>query len=190
MPQRSRRAFLLGTLALGSSLRAEPAGATLLRGLPLPALVQRSQRVAVLEPLESVCRYAEIAGRRSIVTDTRVIIHESWRGSTADKELTLRTLGGRLDGVGELVHGQPLLELGVRDVAFLQLGRSGDVWWTTGMAQGHYPLSDLTDEARLLPNRQLPALLHPETSAVEQLVGRRRLEARNLVRLAQRAGQP
>lgn len=182
MPQRSRRAFLLGTLALGSSLRAKPASATLLRGLPLPVLVQRSQRVVVLEPLESTCLYTEIGGRRGIVTDTRVALHETWRGSVNGLELTLRTLGGRLDGVGELVHGQPLLELGVRGVAFLQLGRRGDVWWTTGMAQGHYPLSDATDEARLLPNRQLPTLLDLESSAVKQLVGRRQVEARALVR--------
>lgn len=179
--QRSRRGFLLGTLALGSTFRATPASATLLRGLPLAQLVQRSGRVVVLEPLRAVCRYADIAGRRSIVTDTRVVLHESWRGAANDSELTLRTLGGELDGVGELVHGQPLLELGVRGVAFLQLSRAGDVWWTTGMAQGHYPLTDLGRDARLLADRRLPALLHPESSAVAQLVGRRSAEARDLV---------
>lgn len=179
----ARRGFLLGGLALGATLSTRPAAATLLRGLPLPVLVQRSERVVVLQPLESACRYAELAGRRSIVTDTRVAVHQSWRGSAVG-ELTLRTLGGRLDGVGELVHGQPLLELGVHGVAFLKLGRDGKVWWTTGMAQGHYPLTDASREALLLPDRQLPTLANPDTSAVKQLIGRPLEQARALVQRA------
>lgn len=181
-----RREFLAGAAATSAAftLRAGSAQATLLRGLPLPVLVLRSGRVVVLEPLEAVCRYALIGGRRSIVTDTQVAVHHSWHGNDRATQLTLRTLGGRLDGVGELVHGQPLLELGVRGVGFLKWGREGDVWWTTGMAQGHYPLTGAGDDARLLADRQLPTLVNLQTSAVKQLVGRRRSEAEQLVRQA------
>jgi len=174
---------LLGSTSLGAALLTAPARATLLRGLSLPALVQLSQRILVLEPFDAVCRYAEIGGRKSIVTDTRVVVHESW-AAAGDAELTLRTLGGRLDSVGELVHGQPVLELGVRAVAFLTLGRDQKEWWVTGMAQGHFPLSGSAETSRLLSSRGLPEIVNLETSAVRRLVGRQLGEARELVRQA------
>ncbi len=177
----SRREWLLGALALAVSGTTRPAGATLLRGLTLPALVARSQRVAVIEPLSASCRYALIGGRRSIVTDTLVRIHELW-GDGAERELVLRTLGGRLDGVGELVHGQPQLSPGERGVAFLTLGRSGREWWATGMAQGHYPLRAADPSWILQANRGLPSLVDVEHSAVRRLVGRELGAARELVR--------
>jgi hypothetical protein len=186
MLETTRRGFLLGTAAAGAALYTRPGNATLVRGLPLPVLVQRSQRIVVLEPLASSSRYAEIGGRKSIVTDTRVRIHEAWAGN-GDSELLLRTLGGRLDGVGELVHGQPVLELGTRALAFLKLGRDRQEWWTTGMAQGHYPLTDATQASRLLASRGLPDIVNVETSAVRRLVGKKLGEARELVR---QSGQP
>jgi hypothetical protein len=180
MLESTRRGFLLGTLAAGTVLYAEPARATLVRGLPLPEMVRRSQRIVVLEPFASSCRYVEIGGRKTIVTDTRVAVHEDL-GPGGEGELVLRTLGGRLDGVAELVHGQPVLELGARAVAFLKLGRDGQEWWTTGMAQGHFPLTDATEASRLLANRGLPDIVDLASSAVQRLVGRRLGEARELV---------
>jgi hypothetical protein len=186
MLETTRRGFMLGTLAAGTVLYAGPARATLVRGLSLPVLVAQSERIVVLEPLAAVCKYDVIGGRRSIVTDTRVRVHESW-STTAEGELVLRTLGGRLDGVGELVHGQPVLELGVRAVAFLKLGRDRREWWTTGMAQGHFPLTDASQASRLLASRGLPDIVNVEMSAVQRLVGRKLGEARELVR---RSRQP
>jgi hypothetical protein len=184
MGQASRRGFLLGTLSVGGALlTAAPARATLLRGLTLPTLVARSQRIVVIEPLDAVCRYETIGGRRSIVTDTRVRAHECWTEG-AESELTVRTLGGRLDGVGELVHGQPPLKLGERSVAFLMLGRNGQQWWTTGMAQGSFPLGGDGEAALLQASRGLPSIVDLEQSAVRRLVGQRLSAARELVRRA------
>jgi hypothetical protein len=180
MNEATRRGFLLGVASVGATLYAGPARATLVRGLPLLVLVQRSERILVVEPLEAVCGYAEIGGRRSIITDTRLRVHEAWT-EAAESELLLRTLGGRMDGVAELVHGQPELELGVRGVAFLKLGRDQQAWWTVGMAQGHFPLSGASQASRLLANRNLPSILNLETSAVRRLVGRQLSEARDLV---------
>jgi hypothetical protein len=181
MLETTRRGFLLGTMSAGVVLHTAPARATLVRGLSLPVLVGRSQRIVVLEPLDAVCRYADIGGRKSLVTDTQVGVHQSWSGA-ADRELVLRTLGGRLDGVAELVHGQPVLELGAPALAFLQLGRDGRKWWTTGMAQGHFPLTDASETSQLKADRGLPDMVNVETSAVKQLVGRTLGEARELVR--------
>lgn len=185
MSEASRRELLLGAgaFALGAALYTKPAHATLVRGLSLPALVAQSERILVLEPLDSVSRYAEIGGRKCIVTDTQTRVHDSWSNG-AETELVLRTLGGRLDGMGELVHGQPVLELGVYGVTFLKLSRDRKVWWTIGMAQGHFPLSATDESALLRVSRGLPHMLNVEGSAVKRLVGRRVGEARSLVQSA------
>jgi hypothetical protein len=185
MIELTRRGFVLGAASAATAFYTAPAQATLMRGLPLPILVGRSERIVVLEPLETRCQYAEIGGRKSLVTDTRVRIHESWTpvsGPERESELVLRTLGGRLDGVAELVHGQPELELFMRGLAFLKRGRERSVWWAVGMAQGHFPLTGPSDAARLLANRNLPTIVNLETSAVRRLVGTRLSEARALVR--------
>jgi hypothetical protein len=54
----------------------------------------------------------------------------------------------------------------------------------TGMAQGHFPLTDASEAARLRANRGAPDIVNVEASAVRQLVGRRLGEARELVRRA------
>jgi hypothetical protein len=178
----SRRGFLLGAAASVTTAWTVPGAATLMRALPLSLLVRRSEHVLVIEPVEAVCRHVTSGGRRSIVTDTRVLVHDSWQQAT-EPELMLRTLENIVDGVGELVHGQPLLLLGERGVAFLKRGRDA-AWWTTGMAQGHYPLSGAGERARLLQNRGMPELLRGAGSAVERLVGRELSDARELVRQA------
>lgn len=186
MLETTRRGALLGLASAGAGLYAAPAQATLVRGLSLAELAQRSQHIGVLEPRDSSCRYVSIGGRKSLVTDTRVRVHEVWAGA-GEGELLLRTLGGRKDGVGELVHGQPEFRLGERAVGFLKLGRDGQVWWMTGMAQGHFPLTDASQAARLLASPSLPEIVELERSAVKQLVGQKLGEARELVR---RARQP
>ncbi|HEX2875578.1 MAG TPA: hypothetical protein VHP33_30205 [Polyangiaceae bacterium] len=173
-------------MSVGVTLTSAPAEATLVRGLTLAELAQKSGRIGVLEPLDASCRYVSIGGRRSLVTDTRVRVHEVWTGA-GEPEILLRTLGGRKDGVGELVHGQPELRLGTRAVGFLKLGRDGQAWWMTGMAQGHFPLTDASQAARLLASPSLPDIVRLEASAVKRLVGRQLGEARELVR---RARQP
>jgi len=179
----TRRGFVLGGASFSAGLWTSAARATLVRGLTLPALVKQSECIVVVEPLEAISLYADIGGRKSIVTDTRVRVHESWT-EPGESELTLRTLGGRLDGVGELVHGQAALELGVRGVAFLKRGRDRARWWTVGMAQGHFPLTGSSDTSLLLAGRNLPAIVELETSAVRRLVSRQLSEARVLVRQA------
>src|SRR6185369_5560898 len=68
MNEATRRGFLLGMASGAATLYAGPARATLVRGLPLALLVQRSERILVVEALEAASGYAEIGGRRSIIT--------------------------------------------------------------------------------------------------------------------------
>jgi len=181
MTRLARRAFLGAAASLPLAFAAEPARATLLRGLPLPALVARSHQVLVLSALESHCRYADIGGRRAIVTETLLQVSEVVQQiSPGPSRVTVRTLGGVLDGVGELVHGQAEFAPHAACLAFLVAAPDGSLW-VTGMAQGHYPLTTADGEPALSASPHLPKLVDFEHSAVRALVRQRLSSARRLV---------
>ncbi len=173
----------LGALAAGMLIPGA-ARATLVTGLTLKQLVSRSTHIVVVEPLDAVSSYAELGGRPSIVTDTRVRIADVLGNSRiSESELTLRTLGGRVGGWAELVLGQPALVSGAEQLAFLKRDRE-ERHWFVGMAQGHYTLRG-SGPARLLEvSKSLPEIRDSKTSAVKALVGKRLLEARGLIREA------
>jgi hypothetical protein len=178
----SRRSVLVSIGAgLGATLLSRAASATLVRGMTLEELVQRSQHAVVCTPLSAESRYLTIGGRRMLVTETSARV-EGALGLPQPSEglLTLRTLGGQLNGVGELVHGQAELRVGRLCAAFLERAPDG-ACWLTGMAQGHYPL-DSADAAWVLrQSPQLPTIRDWERSAVKRLVGTRLSEAERLV---------
>ncbi|MES1187914.1 MAG: hypothetical protein ABUL60_29115 [Myxococcales bacterium] len=167
--------------ALGVVL-ARPARASLARAVPIEELVGRSQHVVVGEPLDAESVWEELGGRKHIVTYTRVRALELLAGADpkAD-EVMVRTLGGRVGDLGELVHGEAMLTLGARGVLFVMPARGA--LGVTAMAQGHYPL--LRDTAGTERLRRSPAaqeLLQEDGSAVKRLTGLQVSEARALVR--------
>lgn len=181
MQRIQRRAFVGGAVALASVLLPRSAKATLMRGLPLKDMAARSCHVLLLTALESRCIYAAIGGRRSIVTETRLRVEDVVaKPSPSDGELVVRTLGGELDGGGELVHGQAELILGALCLTFLTRGKEGTLW-VTGMAQGHYPVDRVANALRLSASPHLPAIRDWTGCAVHALVGRSLPEARELV---------
>jgi hypothetical protein len=158
-----------------------PASATVVRSLSLPALVQGSRRIVVVTALASQSHYEELGRRRRIVTDTRVRVDEGIaKAEGMDSELMVRTLGGSIGDVGELVHGQAQLVLGEPCVAFLLQGPDG-VHYVNGMAQGHYPLRG-SSERRLSRSADLPKILDFDSSAVKALVGSELAAARQRIR--------
>ena len=174
----SRRSFVTGVALLPSLLAPKITNATLLRGLPLGALVARSEHVVLLTGLEARCVSIPIAGRLAIVTETRVRVEDAWaRAVPASLELVVRTLGGVLGGVGELVHGQAEFTLKARCLAFLTRAPDNSLW-VTGMAQGHYPI---TAEAELAASPRLPTLRDFEHSAVRRLAGQKLTGARRVI---------
>src|SRR5690606_22200661 len=95
--------------------------------------------------------------------------------------LMVRTLGGRVGDIGQLVHGEARFELGAPSVLFVTPDDDG-VLGITAMAQGHYPLgADPDDSVRLRASPNIPALVRVEGSAVQRLVRRTVVEAENLV---------
>lgn len=181
MQRVARRAFLSVAASLPIALFPGLAGATLLRALSLPVLVQRSRHVLLLNALDSRCRYAEIGGHRAIITETRARVSQVIRAlEPSETEIVVCTLGGVLDGVGELVHGQAELTPGSSCMAFLTGAPDGRLW-VTGMAQGHYPLSSTTSEPSLLASPHLPTIVDFERSAARTLIGTRLTQAQRLV---------
>lgn len=178
----SRRALITSFgLGAGAGLLPRLAHATLVRGVTLAELVGRSQHVLLGTPLDAECQVMRIGGRRMLVTETRLRVEGVLALSApSGTELVVRTLGGRLDGEGELVHGQAELDLAVRCAAFLQRGPDG-VCWVTGMAQGHYPLEGAEGSFTLRPSPHLPTILEWERSAVKRLSGMRLADAERAI---------
>lgn len=174
----------LGTTVAASFLTTR-AGATIARAIPLEVLAQRSEHILVGTPLESTCRFEDIGGKRRIVTDTRFAVEDPLAKSAPDaSEVIVRTLGGVIGDLGELVHGEAELVLGERSVLFLRL-RPDAIHQPTGMAQGHYPLyPDVKRVERLHPSPRIPELVQPERSAVRRLRGLDLDQARRLIREA------
>lgn len=165
---------------------ARPAYASLARAVPLEQLVGRSQHVMVGEPLDAYSVWEQVGGRKHIVTYTRVRAVELLAGADpkAD-ELLVRTLGGRVGDLGELVHGEAMLNLGARGVLFVMPLR--DTLAVTAMAQGHYPLlRDVAGAERLRRSPEANELLQEQGSAVKRLPGLQVSEARTLLRQAVR----
>jgi hypothetical protein len=99
------------------------------------------------------------------------------------EELLVRTLGGRVGDLGELVHGEAMIELGARGVLFVM--PTGGALAVTAMAQGHYPLlRDAAGIERLRRSPEAAELTGEDGSAVKQLSGLLVTEARTLVRRA------
>jgi hypothetical protein len=178
------RRQVLALLGLGCvtfwSGRAE---ATLVRGLTLEVLAKKSDRILVGTALDSGSHWANIGGKRRIVTDTRVRVDGTISGPTGESEVLVRTHGGKVGSVGELLFGEAELVLQAPCVLFLRSAAS--VHHVLGMAQGHYPLHAGTRNSQYLKaSPRVPEILHPDRSAVRRLTGRELGEAQALIREA------
>ena len=164
------------TLAFATAAQASTA-----RAVSLANLVRGSTRIARATTLESFARSEEIGGARHIVTYSRLRIDDSIHGPSGDSETLVRTLGGRVADLGEIVHGEAELALHEPCLVFLMLDPNG-VEVVTGMAQGHYPVAiDRAGVPRLQLSRNLPQLVGATPSAAAQLTGKPFSEARALI---------
>lgn len=163
---------------------AKVATASTARAVSLQHLVERSSRIVRSTPLDSFARSETIGGTQHVVTYSRLRVEEALQGDSAESEILVRTLGGTLGAVGEIVHGEAELALNQPCIVFLHDNADG-VEVVTAMAQGHYPLAlDARGIPRLGASRNLPHLVPgaASVSAVEQLTGLGVAEARSLIR--------
>ncbi len=182
-PMLSRRQALRA-MGLGCTVLASPhlASATMARAISLPELVGLSQFALVGTATDASSRWESVGKTRRIVTYVRVEVTQPIDGRPPpDTSLMLRTLGGRVGDIGQLVHGEARFELGNSSVLFVTPDEDG-VLGITAMAQGHYPLgADPGDAVRLRVSPNIPSLTRMEGSAVQRLVRRTVVEAEDLV---------
>lgn len=177
------RVAAAGALA---ALGPKPAAASLARAVALSELVSRSQHVLVAEPLDGESVWEQVGKRRHIVTYTRVRALELLGGQAPPhEELMVRTLGGRVGDLAELVHGEATLTLGARSVLFTMPSRGALT--VTAMAQGHYPLvRDQVGAERLQRSPAAVELMREPGSAVQRLSGLDLESTRQLLRQVQK----
>jgi hypothetical protein len=178
-----RRAFLFGvsTVAAGS-LIGVPAAATVSRALSLEELVGGSRLALLGTPVDVQSLWESVAGRRRIVTYTVLSVEQPLDDRTPDTgDVSVRTLGGRVGNIGQVVHGEAAFSRGERSSVFLSpLGQG--VYAVTGMAQGHYLMrDDARGIARLNMSPRVSKLIRPERAAVYRLDGRTLPEAAALI---------
>lgn len=185
----SRRQMIQG-IGLGVALAGLPrlASATMARAVTLPQLVGLSQYALVGAASDAYSRWETVGSSRRIVTYVRVEVMQPIDGRPpADRSLMLRTLGGRVGDIGQLVHGEARFEMGSPSVVFVTPDEDG-ILGITAMAQGHYPLSARSgDVLRLRASPNMPSLVQMQGSAVQRLVEKTVGEAEGLVSEIMRA---
>jgi len=154
----------------------------------LTQLVELSQFALIGTATEAFSRWETVGKARRIVTYVQVQVTQPIDGRPPpERTLLLRTLGGRVGDIGQLVHGEARFELGAAAAVFVAPDSDG-VLGVTAMAQGHYPLSRASgEEPRLLASPDLPSLVRIDGSAVQRLVQRTVPEAERLVSDVMRA---
>lgn len=188
-------AATLIALALASLSVDEKSGLSLVREasasvsvlMSVDELVDVSSDVVIATAVERKSQWEDLPSGKRIVTYTRLVVDESVSG-TGRAEIWVRTLGGKVGKIGQLVSGEAEIALDSRALLFLAQvddGSGRDVTIVAGMAQGHFPIDEAGNEPRLKASPDAGLLLPrrgPAISAQEVLVGRKLTEARGVVR--------
>ncbi|MBM4361416.1 MAG: hypothetical protein FJ104_01955 [Deltaproteobacteria bacterium] len=182
-----RRVMLGGLSGLAAALAMPaPAAASVAVALPLAEMVRRSRHVLVGRPIDAQSRWETVGRRSRIVTYSLVRVEQGLEDDTPAGEVLVRSLGGAVGDIGQIVHGEAVLALGEPAAVFLsELDPS--VFAVTAMSQGHFPVAaDAAGVARLRAGVTSLELLAAAGGAVQRLQGRSVPEAESLVR-AERA---
>jgi len=172
---------LLGLSGLGV-LWAPPAEAAVARALRVRDLVQRSRFAVLATALARESTWEQVGDSRRIVTTTRVQVEELVTGSRPEtSEVMVRTLGGRVGKVGQIVEGEADFTVGETSLVFATELRA-ELFGVTAMAQGHYPLALESRGHVLMPSRSLPSLVGTQDSAVQRLSGALLPDALRIIR--------
>jgi hypothetical protein len=148
----------------------------------LKELVQQSQSVVVATPLGGTCSWERVGGSRRIVTYTRIRVDQLVRGEDPDSaEMVVRTLGGSVGKIGQLVEGQAELRAGQSTLLFT-LALERDLYGVTALAQGEYRVVPEAAGRILRPSRLLPKIIGRNDSALQRLTGKALADALQIVR--------
>lgn len=160
--RRSLLAVALSALPLTSTFVPTDAQASVMIAVPFDALVQDADAVAVVMP--DVAKSVWEDGR--IYTYTRVRIDRGIAGETGGTEVWIRTMGGVVGKIGQLVDGEPVFAPNKPALLFLRRFKSGGTWEVSARAQGQYPvvLDDAKKEKRVIRSANVGVLLPPKAA--------------------------
>ena len=179
--------WVVAAAALSAVIWQSGSSATVVRAVPLADLVAMSEWVVVAEVKSSRSHYETIGGSRRMVTDTVLEVKEALTPNRSNRELesstvTVRTLGGTIGELAQLVPGEAVLRKGSTHLVFLDEARGDAVYRVSGMAQGQYPIRIDADGKRVLERSAgLDVIVNPQQSAVVALSGRSVEQAQALV---------
>lgn len=162
-----RSAFL--SLAVASAalttgvLAPNDAQASVMIAVPFDALVKDADAVAVVVPQDARSVWED--GR--IYTYTKMRVDTRVAGDPGGSELWVRTMGGVVAKIGQLVDGEPVFTPNKPSLLFLRRFDATGTWEVSARAQGQYPIV-LDEDAKtkrvvrsgnvgvLLPPKQVP----------------------------------
>ncbi len=155
--------FVVLSSAAAAALGSTDAHASVSIAVSWEGLLHESTAAALITAEES----RSVWENNRIYTYTRVHVDRAISGELATgSEPWVRTMGGVVGKIGQLVEGEPVFTIGESSLLFLHAGPVG-AFEVTARAQGQFPL-DATDPklpARVVRSRAMGALLPRATSA-------------------------
>lgn len=155
-------ALCLTLAPLAAATVSSDANASVMIAVPFDALVKDADAVAVIAPQESKSVWEE--GR--IYTYTRVKVEQGIAGDTTggNGEVWIRTMGGVVGKVGQLVDGEPVFTPNKPNLLFLRKFKAGGTWEVSARAQGQYPVvvDELSKKRRIIRSANVGVLLPPK----------------------------
>ena len=162
-------AALLAGAPAAALLVPSDAQASVSIAIAFDALVKDADSVGVVTPQEAKSVWED--GR--IYTYTRVKIDQGVAGELGTgAEGWVRTMGGVVGKIGQMVDGEPVLTTNKPALLFLRKLRTGSGWEVSARAQGQYPvLTEETSKTRKVIRANSVGVLFPprvnaEASAV------------------------
>lgn len=136
------------------------------------ALVKDADSVGVVTPLESKSVWEE--GR--IYTYTRVKVEQGVAGELGTgSEGWVRTMGGVVGKIGQLVDGEPVFTEKKSSLVFMRKFKVGGTWEVSARAQGQYPVvidesfKESAAKKRVMRSNAAGVLLPPKTPSPTEL---------------------
>ena len=136
------------------------AQASVMIAVPFESLVQDADAVAVATPEGTKSVWED--GR--IYTYTKMKIDQGVAGDTGNGETWVRTMGGVVGKIGQLVDGEPVFTMGKPNMLFLRRFKAGGTWEVSARAQGQFPVvqDDVSKARKVMRSSSLGVLLPPK----------------------------
>jgi hypothetical protein len=157
------RVLFIGALGVPAAAVFVPsdASASVSIAIAYENLVKDADAVAVITPGEQKAIWED--GR--IYTYTRVKVDQGVAGDIGTStDGWVRTMGGVVGKIGQLVDGEPVFVAGKPSLLFLRKFKTGEVYEVSARAQGQYPINvdEKTKVRRLVKSANVGMLLPPK----------------------------